>query len=124
MPGAITEQPGHVMDILPTILELAGLPYPDHFKGMPLTPLDGTSLLPILRGAVRTPHPELFFEHEGGAALIEGNYKIVRVGATSPWELYDLSVDRTETKDLAGSDPSRVQAMGASWSAWYGSVPH
>ncbi len=122
--GAITEQPGHVMDILPTILESAGVPYPDHFKGNALTPLDGTSLLPILRGAVRTPHGELFFEHEGGAALIQGNYKIVRVGATSPWELYDLSVDRTETKDLAASDPTRVHAMSASWAAWYASAPH
>jgi arylsulfatase len=123
-PGAISEQPGHVIDILPTILELAGVPYPASFQGTPLTSLDGTSLVPIFRGAVRTPHDRLFFEHEGGAAMIEGNYKIVRLGATSAWELYDLSVDRTETNDLAASDPSRVQTMVASWTAWYNSVPH
>jgi arylsulfatase len=122
--GAITEQPGHVIDVLPTILELAGVPYPATFQGTALTSLDGTSLAPIFRGAVRTPHDRLFFEHEGGAAMIQGNYKIVRIGAASPWELYDLSVDRTETKDLAASDPSRVEAMVASWTAWYASVPH
>jgi arylsulfatase len=124
MPGAITEQPGHVMDILPTILELAGVAYPATFQGRTLTSMDGTSLAPIFRGAVRRPHERLFFEHEGGAAMIEASFKIARIDATSPWELYDLSVDRTETKDLAASDPARVQAMSATWSAWYASVPH
>jgi arylsulfatase len=123
-PGTITEQPAHVMDILPTLLELAGASYPDSYHGTKLTSLDGTSLMPILNGGQRTPHDKLFFEHEGGAALIQANYKIVRVGATSPWELYDLSVDRTETVDRASSDPARVQAMSASWNAWYQSVPH
>jgi arylsulfatase len=123
-PGAITEQPGHVIDVLPTLMELAKTSYPDSYQGNMLTSLDGTSLVPILDGAVRAPHDKLFFEHEGGAAMIQGNFKIVRQSATSLWELYDLSLDRTETKDLAASDPSRVQAMSATWTAWYQSVPH
>lgn len=123
-PGTITEQPAHVMDVLPTLLELAGISYPDSYHGTTLTSLDGTSLMPILNGGERTPHENLFFEHEGGAALIQGTFKIVRDGASSPWELYNLAVDRTETSNLAASDPARMQAMRSSWEAWYQSVDH
>jgi len=123
-PGTLTDQPAHVMDVLPTLLELAGASYPASYHGTTLTSLDGTSLTPILQGGERTPHDKLFFEHEGGAALIQSNYKIVRVDAGSPWELYDLSVDRTETTNLATSDTARVQTMSATWNAWYQSVPH
>jgi arylsulfatase len=112
------------MDVLPTLLELAGASYPTSYHGTTLTSLDGTSLTPILQGGERTPHDRLFFEHEGGAALIQANYKIVRVDATSPWELYNLSVDRTETTNLATSDPTRLQTMTATWNAWFQSVPH
>jgi arylsulfatase A-like enzyme len=124
MPGAITEQPGHVIDLLPTILELAGVSYPDSYGGTKLTSLDGTSLMPIFQGGQRTPHDRLFFEHEGGAAMIEGNYKIARLDATSSWELYNLAVDRTESMKHAPSDGARVQTMTATWTAWYQSVPH
>jgi arylsulfatase A-like enzyme len=123
-PGAITEQPGHVIDILPTVLKLAGVSYPASYNGTMLTPLDGTSLTPIMEGGERPPHERLFFEHEGGAAMIQGDYKIVRLNGTSPWELYNLTADRTETTNLATTDATRVQAMGASWQSWYQSVPH
>jgi len=123
-PGTITEQPAHVIDVLPTLLELAGVSYPDSYQGTKLTSLDGTSLMPILDGGERTPHEKLFFEHEGGAAMIQGSYKIVRVDGTSQWELYDLATDRAETTNFAASDPTRVETMRASWEAWYQSVPH
>ena len=64
----------------------------------------------------------MFFEHEGGAALIEGDYKIVRVDGRSPWELYNLAADRTETTNLASADPARVRTMAAAWEAWYQSM--
>jgi arylsulfatase A-like enzyme len=121
-PGAITGQPGHVIDVMPTLLALAGVSYPDRYRGNKLTSLDGRSLTPIFEGGRRTPHERLFFEHEGGAALIERDYKIVRVDGRSPWELYNLAADRTETRNLTSEDPARVRTMAAAWEAWYQSM--
>jgi len=123
-PGAVTEQPGHVMDLMPTLLEAAGVSYPASYQGRPLTSLDGTSLMPILQGGTRKPHDRLYFEHEGGAALIEGQYKIVRTDANAGWELYGLAADRTETNNLAAKDPARMSGMSATWQSWYDSVAH
>ena len=64
--GSITAQPAHVIDVLPTLLELAEQQYPKSYEGHELTSLDGASLLPILEGEQRPPHAELFFEHEDG----------------------------------------------------------
>jgi arylsulfatase len=123
--GAISEQAGHAIDILPTILEITGVEYPDSYMGNALTTIDGKSLLPIMQGMVREPHERIFFEHQGTDALIEGDYKIVRgSGGDDPWELYNITQDRTETNDLAGSDAARVTSMGSAWANWYASVPH
>jgi arylsulfatase A-like enzyme len=81
--------------------------------------------LPIIQGGQREPHPELFFEHEGGAALIQGDYKLVRLaGNNQVWELNDLASDRTETKNVASTNAARTMSMTATWQAWYGSVAH
>ena len=122
LPGSVTEQPAHVIDVPPSLLEIVKLPYPASFEGRELTSVDGQSLLPILEGEQRAPHSELFFEHEGGAALIQGDYKLVHLaGAGAPnWELYNLTQDRTETKNLASSSAARA----SHWQAWYDSVPH
>jgi arylsulfatase len=121
--GSISVQPAHVIDVLPTVLELANVPYPALYQGTALTPLDGKSLLPVLAGEQRAPHEQLFFEHEGGAALIEGDYKLVRLAANGPWELFDLSSDRTEARNLAAQEPARVTAMLTTWQTWFDSMP-
>ena len=76
-PGAVTSDVGHVIDLLPTCLEVAGLPYPDEYAGHRLTPLDGKSLVPTLSGEKRQGHERLFFEHEGGRAVRAGDWKLV-----------------------------------------------
>ncbi|MHC4323393.1 MAG: arylsulfatase [Planctomycetota bacterium] len=120
-PGSITSQAGHVTDIMPTCLELAAAKYPDRYKGHALTPLDGKTLTPILKGRQREGHEILFFEHMGGRAVIEGEWKLVAL-KDHPWELYNLSRDRTETENLAGSNPDRVRAMSNKWEKWAGIV--
>jgi arylsulfatase A-like enzyme len=122
--GSVTAAPAHVIDVLPTLLEIAHEPYPESYQDHELTSLDGTSLLPILEGGEGTPHPRLFFEHEDGAALIEGDFKLVRLSSAPTWELYNLAKDRTETNNLAAAQPARVQSMKTAWQAWYDSVPH
>lgn len=120
-PGSVTQQAGHVMDIMPTCLELAGTKYPSQYDGHNLTALDGKSLLPILAGGERKEHERIFFEHMGGRAVREGNWKLVAL-KDEQWRLYNLSKDRTETHDLALDYPEKVQAMSVEWEKWAGSV--
>jgi arylsulfatase len=117
-PGSITPQPGHVVDLMATALDLAHAAYPRTLRGHETTPLAGRSLLPILRGETREAHPALYWEHLGAEAIREGDWKLVRLKPDQPWELYDLAHDRTELQDLAARDPERVRRMERDWTAW------
>lgn len=117
-PGSITEQPGHVIDLMATALDLAGAEYPRNFRGHETTPVAGESLLPILRGAERPGHDVLYWEHLGARAIRQGDWKLVTVKPADPWELYDLSTDRTELHDLAARYPERVKEMERMWMEW------
>lgn len=117
--GSTTHQPGHVMDILPTCLELAGAEYPKEYNGHKITPVDGISLTPILKGKQREGHDRLFFEHVGGKALIEDDWKIVSLRKPNDyWRLYNLAEDPTETNNLADKYPKRLDRMVQEWTQW------
>lgn len=122
-PGSFTDQVGHVMDVLPTCLELADAEYPAEYNGHQITPMDGKSLLPILEGEEREGHEQLFFEHVGGKALLKGDWKIVSLRRKNDaWRLYNIAEDPTETNDLSTKHPGRVRAMEETWTAWAKSV--
>ncbi len=118
--GTFTHEVGHVIDLLPTCLDLAGVAYPSKHKGVRLTPAAGTSLVPALRGE-SLGERDLYFEHQGNAAVRSGKWKLVRTHG-KPWELYDLEADRTELHDLAGEEPAKVAELKAKWKAWAESV--
>ena len=116
-PGSTTDRIGHVIDLMPTCLELAGAAYPKTFEGHRIRPVEGQSLVAILRGQETIQPRPLFFEHEGGRAVIASGWKLVaRRGG--PWELYHLDQDATETRDLAGAQPERVREMEDLWQSW------
>ncbi len=73
--------------------------------------------MPILRGQPFSSQRALYFEHEGGRSIINGDWKLVARTA-APWELYHIAQDATETHDLAGRDPARVAELSALWRAW------
>jgi len=110
--GELRRTPAHVTDLVPTILELAGataLPV----KG-PARP--GRSLVPALERDVPVPHDFIYFNHEGNRALRVGDWKLVSFRENKDaWELYDLSSDRAESKDLSGRHPERVKEMAEKW---------
>ena len=108
---------GHVMDLLPTCLELAGAEYPDFFKGKELGPMDGTSLIPLINEGISATHDTIFWEHSGGRAVRIGDWKMAALNR-GEWELFDLSIDRTEVNDLATTFPEKVEAMNALWEEW------
>mgnify|MGYP000471755253 CR=1 FL=1 len=115
--GQLRHQPGHVVDIMATCVEVSGAEYPARFKDRPIQPMEGRSLLaafdnkPIAREA-------LYWEHEGNAAIRMGDWKLVRQGRNGPWELYDLKADRTELHDLAATKPELTGQLAARWESW------
>ncbi|MCH7228398.1 arylsulfatase [Haloferula sp. A504] len=111
--GSITTTPGHIIDLMPTCLDLAEASYPSR---QDLTPLEGLSLKPALQGKAM-PRREFYFEHMGNAAVRIGPWKLVRAKG-KPWELYTLTTDRTELKDLAKTDPEMANAMATKWKIW------
>jgi arylsulfatase len=113
-------QPSHVMDILPTILDASGARYPAEYQGRKITPVEGTSLLPVMRGR-QLPERTIGFDHQEAHALRRGDWKIVwskRMPWEIQWELYNLAEDRCETNDLAEKYPERVREMAAAWEQW------
>jgi arylsulfatase A-like enzyme len=112
--GKLESQPGHVIDILPTCLDVGGAQYPKEFKGKPITPFEGVSLRPAFAGEpLQRPRP-IFWEHEGNRAILDGRWKLVAL-ANEPWRLYDTVEDRTEQKDLATAQSDRAKALAAKW---------
>lgn len=105
---------GHVMDIMPTCLDIAGVEYPDSVNGVDIPDLDGKSLLPVFRGQGRKGHDVIFWEHANRKALRKGDWKLVAWKGFE-WELYNLKEDLTETNNLADKYPERVKEMAASW---------
>ncbi len=114
--GNFSHETGHVIDLLPTCVDLAGIEYPTIHDGKGLIPLEGTSLVPALQGKSLNER-ELYFEHEGNAAIRSGRWKLVRENR-QPWELYDLKADRTELNDLSAKRPEKVAELSEQWVAW------
>ncbi len=115
--GSITSATGHVMDVMATCLQIAGVAYPTEFQGCTVTPIAGRSLVPVFNGDATTRHEVIGWEHFGARALRQGNWKLV-ARKDEAWKLYDLSKDRTELNDLAAAQPDRVEAMAALWQQW------
>jgi arylsulfatase len=115
--NALEQQPAHLIDIMPTVLDVTGAAYPREYKGQAIQPMEGISLRPALAGRALSRTQPLFWEHEGNRAVRSGNWKLV---STYPdaWELYDMAADRVERNDLAASRPDVVTTLAAAWEAW------
>jgi len=105
---------GHIIDISPTILELAGGKWPTEFDGKPVPPPPGRSLVRTLAQDGTLKHDYLWWFHDGNRALRVGDWKLV-ADHQAPWELYDLSVDRAESRNLALSHPDKVRELDEEW---------
>ncbi len=116
-PGAITPAVAHIMDLMPTFIELAGAKYPAAFNGQPIPPLEGKSLVPVLRGQPWAGHDYLYWEYNGDRAVRHGDWKIVSLPGKT-WQLFDLKTDRAEQHDLTAGHPGVAQDLAAHWDAW------
>jgi arylsulfatase A-like enzyme len=114
--GALTRQVGHITDLMPTVLELAGASYPKEYNGNTILPREGVSLVPVFKGE-RLAQRQVFMEHEGNRSVREGRWKLVAL-LGKPWELYDMDSDPTEMNNLAAENADRVTRMATAWDEW------
>ena len=107
--GSFVRTPGHVIDLVATAYDLGQI------RETPA--VEGLSLKPLFDGGSLDDDRPLFFEHFGARAVRQGRWKLVAL-AGEPWELYDLSEDRTETHDRAEDLPGKVEELAALWEEW------
>jgi arylsulfatase len=113
--GEVRHTPGHVIDVVPTVLDAVGGKRIEQWEGRPVPPAPSKSLRPAFARDGTVFRDSLWWLHEGNRALRVGDWKIVAAGKDSPWELYDLSSDRSETKNLAADRPEKVRELAAIW---------
>ena len=112
--GELRETPAHIVDIVPTLLDLTGATKPKEWQGQPIPLAPGKSLVPAFAKDVPIARESLWWLHEGNKALRVGDWKLV-AAKDQPWSLYDLRTDRAEQNDLAAKMPDKVKEMAALW---------
>jgi arylsulfatase A-like enzyme len=115
--GKLEPQPGHLVDLLPTVVEVTGAKYPKQYKGHEIEPMEGTSLVPAFAGKPLDRQQPIFFAHEGNRAIRDGKWKLV-MKFKGAWELYDIEADRTEQHDLITQEPQVAIRLAKEWNAW------
>jgi arylsulfatase A-like enzyme len=130
-PGGMCHELGHVIDFMPTLAELAGAECPTEYGGHKVLPAEGRSFASALSGGSLGSRDPLFWEFQQCRAVRLGNWKLVsqgpprnHIGVEVPsglnsWELYDMSIDRSETNDLSAQHPDKVKELDDLWREWY-----
>ncbi len=124
--GEVRNQFHHAVDIVPTILEIVGLEMPKVYKGVEQYPLSGVSMKYSFDAKPDTPTQKhiQYFNMIGTRALWQDGWKAVSVHAPltsvgkfdqDKWELYNVDVDRSESKDLAKQYPEKLEALKKLW---------
>jgi len=116
--GGFSAQVGHVMDFMSTFVELAGATYPKTHNGHAITPTTGQSLVPSFDGKLSKGHEALFNEHFGARYARLANWKLVSSSSDTTWKLFNLAVDRSETRDVASQYPGKVRELEKQWQQW------
>jgi arylsulfatase A-like enzyme len=114
--GQLCHQPGHLIDIMATCVDVAGAQYPTQRGDQKVQPREGVSLLPAFAGR-SLPARTIFWEHEGNRAVRQGKWKLVSKHPGG-WELYDIDADRTEMHDLTTQHPEKVQELKTLYANW------
>ena len=114
--GSLFHEPGHLIDIMATCVDVSGARYPTQYQGNDIQPKEGVSLAPAFQGKSLGTRA-IYWEHEGNRAVRQGKWKLVSKHPGG-WELYDIAADRTEMHDLAAQNPEKVQELKALYESW------
>ena len=112
--GELRQTPGHMIDFVPTALEVAGVQKPKEWAGEPIPPAPGKSLVNAFSSEQTVSRDSLWWLHEGNRAVRVGEWKLV-AAKNEPWQLYDLKTDRAEQHDLATQMPEKVKELESAW---------
>ena len=128
--GSINSDLTHLIDIMPTILEITGAKYPENFNGNEIIPLSGKSFASVFKTGKRNiRHDFVAFEHFREKAMItDDGWKILQRPRDNEfeWELYNLNADRTEMQNIAEKHPEKIREMVEKykeWTQWSGVLP-
>ena len=113
----ILNNPMHIIDISATCYEIAGAQYPKEHRDTEITPLEGESFLPALQGREMNRESPITVEHEGNRGIRIGDWKLVGEW-DKPWELYNITDDRTEQNDLIDGEKDRAKAFEKAYFEW------
>jgi arylsulfatase len=117
--GELQHDPAHLIDVVPTVLDVVGAERIETWNGLAVPAAPGQSLVPTFANDGSISREWLWWQHEGNRALRMKNWKIVAAGADAEWELYDLSIDRAESNNLAAQEPERVRDLAQIWTAHF-----
>ncbi len=112
--GELRHAPAHLIDLVPTLLDISSGAKPPLIRGVSVPAIPGRSLTGVFAREEAILRDDLWWEHDDHRAIRAGDWKLVAL-ANQPWELYDLSRDRGETRNLASAQPDRVQALAGRW---------
>ncbi len=112
--GELRHTPAHVIDFVPTVLDITGIQKPAAWSAEPIPPAPGKSLVPAFAKDVTIPRECLWWLHEDNRAIRSGDWKLV-AAKDQPWELYDLSKDRAEQNNLATQMPEKAKELESAW---------
>ncbi len=113
-PGAVVETPAHLVDVLPTLAEIAGAKIPSEWPGREPTPLAGVSLKPVFDGKGMESRPPIHLLFNKDRGLRDGDWKLVSYQSKA-WELYNMAEDRAELNNVAAQHPEIVERMSKEW---------
>ena len=124
----ITQQVGHIIDLMPTVAAITGADYPITYKNHKIPSPEGQNLVNLINNPIPKSRT-LCWEHEGNRAIREGKWKLVseypgtwstvrKYETQGKWELYDMDEDRTELNNLAEQYPEKVKELNAKWQNW------
>ena len=113
-PGAIVDTPAHLIDVFPTLVDLAGTSIPGEYPQRDLRPVSGVSLRPVFEGKKLNRAEPIHLQFSSDYGLRDGDWKVVSFKGQE-WELYNVANDRTENNNLAASEPERLAAMVEKW---------
>ena len=114
----LVSEPGHFIDIMPTILDITGAAYPAKYHGNNIPAPEGISLNPLFKTGAMLNDRYLYWEHEENCSVRRGKYKALQKYDTGQWELYDLEKDPPELNNIAAAFPGIVNDLSAHWYRW------
>ena len=113
--GTLRHTPAHLIDLVPTVLDVTQTKPPETWNEKPVPAAPGTSLVPAFAQDLTVPHDYLWWFHDGNRAVRVGDWKIVSWGTEGPWELFDMRADRSETRNLAMQFPDKLSELQKLW---------